>query len=125
MVQREIVRDSSETVIAIDPSEAADSGRILTAIKAIFPEAEILPTGGALYHLAMNDIFCNFTSEDDHTLLRQILMLDQLLAEKGTTQYAVALAQKPAKVATASRWRKMLSWAVHLCACHKPPTRRS
>jgi hypothetical protein len=61
----------------------------------------------------MNDIFCNFTSEDDHALLRQILMLDQLLAEKGTTQYAIALAHKPAKLSTASRWRQILSRLIH------------
>jgi SAM-dependent methyltransferase len=97
LVEREIVRESPETVIAVDPSEAVDSGRIVAAIKANFPTAEILPTGGAIYHLALNDIFCNFISEDDYTLLRQILMLDKLLAERGTTQYAVALAQKPEK----------------------------
>jgi hypothetical protein len=45
-------------------------------------------------------------------LLRQILMLDQLLAERGTTQYAVALTQKPAKPLTASRWQQMLSRAI-------------
>lgn len=117
LVPREIRRDSPETIMAADPSEAADSSRILPAIKTIFPNAEILPTGGALYHLAMNDIFCNFTSEDDYTLLRQILMLDQLLAEKGTTQYAVALARKPAERSTTSRWRRMPGWIKRLRTC--------
>jgi hypothetical protein len=64
-------------------------------LRTLFPDCEIIPTGGALYHLALNDIFCNFTSEDDLALLRQILLLDRALAERGTTQYAVAFAVKP------------------------------
>ena len=87
-------RPTVEEVIASDPSEAVDSGRILARIKSSFPAAEIIPTGGALYHLALNDIFLNFKTEDDLAHLRQILMLDEMLARSGTTQYAVAFAIK-------------------------------
>jgi SAM-dependent methyltransferase len=95
LVSREVCRPTPEYVIALDPSEAADSERIVDAIERVFPHAEITPTGGALYHLALNDIFCNFTTQDDLALLRQILLLDKLLAENGTTQYAVAFARAP------------------------------
>ncbi len=91
-VPREIVRPTPEEVVAIDPSEAMDSERIVSSLLEAFSDCEIIPTGGALYHLALNDIFCNFQSEDDLVLLRQILMLDQALADHGTTQYAVAFA---------------------------------
>jgi SAM-dependent methyltransferase len=94
MVPRQIMPQTPDEIVAIDPSEAMDSGRILSALYEVFPSVEIIPTGGALYHLALSDIYCNFVTEDDNVLLRQILMLDQLLAENGTTQYAVAFASK-------------------------------
>jgi SAM-dependent methyltransferase len=71
------VRPTIEQVKASDPSEAADSGRTVEALQAVFPSVEIFPTGGALYHLALNDIFHNSKSEEDLTTLRQILLLDQ------------------------------------------------
>jgi SAM-dependent methyltransferase len=94
LVSRECLRPTIEAMIADDPSEAADSERILDAIRNHFNDPEIIPTGGALYHLALNDIFDNFRTEDDLSQLRQILLLDQMLAETGTTQYAVAFAVK-------------------------------
>ena len=92
LLPREITRPTPEEVIASDPSEAVDCGRTADVLRARFPGCEIIPTGGALYHLALNDIFCNFTTEDDLALLDQILLLDQALAERGITQYAVAFA---------------------------------
>ena len=91
---REVHRPSPEEVIASDPSEAVDSGRIIAMIPTLFTNCTIIPTGGALYHLALNDIFGNFESEDDLALLQQILLLDQALAEHDTTQYAVAFGFK-------------------------------
>jgi SAM-dependent methyltransferase len=94
LVSRELFRETPETIIAIDPSEAMDSGRAIAALREVFLSVEIMPTGGALYHLALNDILCNFVTKEDNVLLKHILMLDQLLAETGTTQYAVAFARK-------------------------------
>ena len=54
-----IARPTIADVIASDPSEAVDSGRIIDGIKAIFPRSQFFMTGGALYHTALNDIFCN------------------------------------------------------------------
>jgi SAM-dependent methyltransferase len=93
-VSNATVRPTIEQVKASDPSEAADSGRTVEALRAVFPSVEIFPTGGALYHLALNDIFHNFKSKEDLTTLRQILLLDQYLAEHGTTHYGVAFASK-------------------------------
>jgi SAM-dependent methyltransferase len=94
LVRRVVERGSIEELIATDPSEAADSDRIIEAIKRTFAHPEIKFTGGALYHLALNDILWNFRSEDDLVILHHILMLDLLLAENGTTHYAVAFARK-------------------------------
>jgi SAM-dependent methyltransferase len=96
LVARELHRPSADYVASLDPSEAADSERILDAIVRTFPNAEIIRTGGALYHLALNDIFCNFSTAEDLELLQSILLLDQALAESGTTHYAVAFARKDA-----------------------------
>ncbi|NJO55704.1 MAG: class I SAM-dependent methyltransferase [Rhodospirillales bacterium] len=93
-VSRDVDRPTPEQVIATDPSEAVDSGRILAAIDAFFPGAEVIPTGGALYVCALNDIFLNFITEEDLILLEQILLMDQMLARYGETHYAVALAVK-------------------------------
>jgi SAM-dependent methyltransferase len=91
LVSREVERPTPESVIAADPSEAMDSGRILGAVQRHFPAADIIPTGGCLYHLALSDIFWCFTTEDDALLLDSFLLLDQALAEASHTQYAVAI----------------------------------
>ncbi len=92
LLSREIFRPTVESMIAVDPSEAMDSARTISAIHNNFPVVEIIPTGGALYNLALSDAISNFTTADDMVCLRQILLLDQLLAVQGTTQYAVAFA---------------------------------
>jgi SAM-dependent methyltransferase len=92
---RYVVQPTVEEVIASDPSEAVDSGRIVETLREVFPDCEIIPTGGALYHLALNDIFCNFTTDDDLAKLREILALDRTMADQGTTHYAVAFGVKP------------------------------
>jgi SAM-dependent methyltransferase len=91
-VSRVVTRPSPEAVIAVDPSEAADSGNILPALRRVFPLACIIRTGGCIYHLALNDIFHNFNSADEIQILKSYLLLDQCLAENGETQYAVAIA---------------------------------
>jgi SAM-dependent methyltransferase len=101
---REVGRPTVEEIVATDPSEAMDSGRILTAVRRNFPSAEIIPTGGALYHIALNDTFCNFTSEDDLACLRQILLLDEMLAAHGTTHYSVAFG---IKTTSPPKWKRL------------------
>jgi SAM-dependent methyltransferase len=101
-----IDRPTPESVIAVDPSEAMDSERTIDALRTTFGEVDVIPTGGALYHLALNDIFWNFDSPEDLDHLKQILLSDQILAESGTTQYAVAFAHKRSNSAkpSGSRW---------------------
>ena len=89
-----ISRPTVEAMIADDPSEAADSARILAAVKKYFPNAEVTLTGGAMYGLALNDILQNFDEHKDRHLLDLILIIDDLCAALGETQYATALAIK-------------------------------
>jgi hypothetical protein len=77
-----------------DPSEAVDSANILPSIRLVFPGAEIIPTGGSLYFVALNNAFQNFESEDDLRLLQALLLVDEAVGHLGETQLAVAFAIK-------------------------------
>lgn len=83
-----------EDLMRIDPTEAVDSAHILPAIRRVFPDATIIPTGGALYFIGLNNAFHNFTSEDDLRLLDALLLADEAVGQLEETQYAVALAVK-------------------------------
>ncbi|WP_197279705.1 class I SAM-dependent methyltransferase [Bosea sp. AAP35] len=91
-LSREVRRPSVEKLMAIDPSEAADSDRILAALQRVFPEAETCMTGGVIYHLGLNDVLANIDEDKEASLLHTALLLDKALAEQGETHYAVALA---------------------------------
>lgn len=79
-----------------DPSEAAQSDRILEAVRRHFPDAAVRLTGGTIYHLALRDIIHNFDEADDAdaTLLSELLQLDEAtIGEPGIdNHYAVAIA---------------------------------
>lgn len=78
----------------IDPSECADSGSILPAVKSIFPDAEIIKTGGIAYFIALTHTFHNYTSETELALLNAILMADEAVSDRVESQYAVVIARK-------------------------------
>jgi len=79
-----------------DPSEAADSERILTSIEKHFNDPEIIITGGVIYHLALSDVIYNFdeNNEVDLKLLKELLTLEKSCIEEGQTHYAVSLCLK-------------------------------
>lgn len=81
-------------MLATDPSEAADSDNILPALRQIFPDAEVLPTGGVIYNLALKDVLANFDDARDAELLQDLLARDAELAAQGQTQYACAFAAR-------------------------------
>ncbi|MFN2490367.1 MAG: class I SAM-dependent methyltransferase [Actinomycetota bacterium] len=90
---RSLRRLPPDAVAATDPTECADSDDILPAIRRHFPAAWIKPTGGTIYHAALNDIVANFTDEDT-SLLEFLLLLDDACTAAGHTHYAVALAPR-------------------------------
>ena len=81
-------------MILNDPSEAADSERIIQSVKKYFPNAEITLTGGVIYHHALNDILQNFDEEKDKWVLNLFMIIDDLCTDLGETHYATALAIK-------------------------------
>lgn len=89
-----IQRPSIRSMLDSDPSEAADSENISSAILKYFPNVEYKATGGVIFHLALNDIIENFDESEDALLLESLLMIDKLVASLGHTHYAVALAFK-------------------------------
>lgn len=92
---RILKRPNISAMISSDPSEAADSERILDSVKKYFPQADITMTGGVVYYLALSDILQNFDESRDLDLLNELLALDDSYAEQGETLYATALAIKP------------------------------
>lgn len=87
-------RPNPARMAEIDPSECADSSNILPAVRSVFPDAVVIPTGGIVYTLALNDILANFDEERDEALLRSLMLADDLCVEAGETLYGVAYARK-------------------------------
>lgn len=83
-----------EAMIETDPSEAADSERIIENIRKFFPEAKIIPTGGVIYSLALGGVIHNLDEEKDADLIRKCLQIDDECIDNGMTHYAFAIAQK-------------------------------
>lgn len=87
-------RPDVQTLMATDPSEAADSERILPALRARFPGVEIVLTGGGVYHVGLNDVLHHLLASGDQAQLEAALALDDALVAEGETHYAVAWAQR-------------------------------
>jgi SAM-dependent methyltransferase len=87
-------RPDPRALMASDPSEAADSERILPALRRRFPGVEIVLTGGGVYHVGLNDVLHHLLEHGDDTRLAAALALDDQLVAEGETHYAVAWAQR-------------------------------
>lgn len=84
------LRKSVEEMVRRDPTEAPDSENILPSVSRHFPNAEIIPTGGVIYHLALNEVIANFDETRDVGLLEALLAMDRALTDVGLSHYAVA-----------------------------------
>jgi hypothetical protein len=62
-------------------------------VKRHFPTADIMLTGGVIYHLALSDLLANFLDED-LPVLERLLIVDDMCTAMGETHYATALALK-------------------------------
>lgn len=90
-------RPTIPKMIEADPSEAADSERILPALREVFPGANVIPTGGAIYHLGLGGgVYKNLdvSQEEDARILEFALLLDDVAIKLGETHYAVCVAFK-------------------------------
>lgn len=77
-----------------DPTECADSSRIIPCLRKWFPDVEIKLTGGVIYHLALSDVLHNIDEVNDRELLEQLMRIDDLCTELGEFHYGVAVAEK-------------------------------
>ncbi|MGK6317799.1 class I SAM-dependent methyltransferase [Neorhizobium sp. DT-125] len=93
---KKVTRESLAKTIEKDPSEAVDAGATLPAIREIFPDAVIKPTGGMIFFIALNGLYSSFRTDEDMHLLRVLLMLDHEATLSGTLQtlYGAAVAIK-------------------------------
>lgn len=84
-----------ESVIATDPTEAADSAAIIPALRQAFPGSlDLIPTGGLAYLICLDELFENFKSEEDLRQLQDLLEADAAWGREQETAYAVAFAIK-------------------------------
>jgi SAM-dependent methyltransferase len=79
---------------AADPSEAADSDRIVPCARRYFPEDEWKMLGGAIYAVGLNDIIGNFQKYDRLDLLQVCLLADQALSLLGENHSGFFLSRK-------------------------------
>ena len=83
-------RTDAKELARIDPTEAADSGRIHEALLRYFPDALWIPLGGALYFVGFTGKPVRFTPDS----LVQMIGLDARLNAAGMYVYAFAVAKK-------------------------------
>ena len=83
-------RTDAKELEKIDPTEAADSGRIQEALLRYFPDALWIPLGGALYFVGFTGKPVKFTPDS----LVHMIGLDARLNAAGIYVYAFALAKK-------------------------------
>jgi hypothetical protein len=76
-----VKRPTIEEMIAMDPSEAVDSERIMSAVKEYFPQADIRDLGGVVFFLAMHEISKIFDSDRDREILQLLMLVDQQLVD--------------------------------------------
>ena len=87
-------RPSVTRMVEDDPSNCPDSSGILPAIRSLWPDADVIPTGGIVYSLALEDILTNFGEDRDLALLRAMLLADDLCVEAGESLHCVAFARR-------------------------------
>lgn len=84
-----------QSVIATDPTEAADSKNIIPALNQIFSHSlDLIPTGGLAYLVCLDELFENFRSPEDINKLQNLLDIDAAWGRERETAYAVAFALK-------------------------------
>ena len=87
-----IPRRTVEWMIERDPSEAADSSNIMPAVRRVFPDAEIIPLGGALYLFGLSGILPRVGPEDSW-FFEMAMAYDDAVIDEGLV--TAVFARKP------------------------------
>lgn len=80
-------------LIAKDPTEAADSERIVEAVSTHFPNGAWKMLGGAVYHLGLTGLHWNFIRYEDRSRLDACLFMDDMTSDLGENLYAAFIGQ--------------------------------
>ena len=88
-----ISRPSVDRMKKVDPSEAADSNRIISSIKNSFVAVELKHLGGWLYQLALNDVHPFLLTKEEILWMRSILSCDAGLARAGFSHFTFGIAE--------------------------------
>ena len=78
---------NKDVLIAKDPTEAADSERIVDAVSKHFPNGTWKMLGGAVYHLGLTGLHWNFIRFEDHSRLDACLFMDDMASDLGENLY--------------------------------------
>ncbi len=96
LLSRKVRRPNARKLAREDPSEAAQSDKIIESVKKYFPAAETIPTGGVIYQLALSHVIHNIDEGDDNdrALLSDLLMIDENALSRPDipTHYATSIA---------------------------------
>lgn len=98
--KRDFRRPSVEEVVAVDPSEAICSSRLLPLLPDYFTSVRIRPYGGAILHMLLAGVAQNFTGEQGSSYLRNIMAAEDELHQAGQLDhdFACVIARAPTSV---------------------------
>lgn len=98
LTKSRIFRPGRLSMVLRDPSEAAESSRILPLLNRIFDIIEVKGCAGTILHLLLADIAQNFSLEDNEAqrFLRVCIKVEDLLLEGEhlTSDFVVAICKK-------------------------------
>ena len=106
--KRDFRRPSVAEVVAVDPSEAICSSRLLPLLPEYFSAVRVRPYGGAILHMLLAGVAQNFTGTSGEVYLRSVMAAEDELYQAGQLDhdFACVIARAPASApATPDRFR--------------------
>lgn len=82
-------------LIAKDPTEAADSDRIVDAVSLHFPGGTWKMLGGTVNHLGLTGLHWNFMRFEDRSRLDACLFMDDMASDLGENLYGAFIGRVP------------------------------
>lgn len=93
-------RPTVAEVVAVDPSEAICSSRLLPLLPAYFSSPLVKPYGGGILHMLLAGVAQNFITEEAEPYLRSALAAEDELYQAGVLNhdFACVIARSPARM---------------------------
>lgn len=98
--KRDFRRPSVAEVVAVDPSEAICSSRLLPLLSDYFTSICVRPYGGAILHMLLAGVAQNFSGEQGASYLRNVMAAEDELHQAGQLDhnFACVIARAQASV---------------------------